>query len=40
MGVLLVNRGSRFRSFTPEGERVLDWARPHRRRRARHAPRA
>ncbi|MEJ0079045.1 MAG: LysR family transcriptional regulator [Alphaproteobacteria bacterium] len=27
MGVLLVNRGSRFRGFTPEGERVLDWAR-------------
>src|SRR5437879_9947831 len=27
MGVLLVNRGSRFRSFTPEGERVLAWAR-------------
>ena len=27
MGVLLVNRGSRFKSFTPEGERVLDWAR-------------
>jgi DNA-binding transcriptional LysR family regulator len=27
MGVLLVNRGSRFRSFTPEGQRVLDWAR-------------
>jgi DNA-binding transcriptional LysR family regulator len=27
MGVLLVNRGSRFRSFTAEGERVLDWAR-------------
>ena len=27
MGVLLVNRGSRFQSFTPEGERVLDWAR-------------
>ena len=27
LGVLLVNRGSRFRSFTPEGERVLDWAR-------------
>jgi len=26
-GVLLVNRGSRFQSFTPEGERVLDWAR-------------
>jgi DNA-binding transcriptional LysR family regulator len=22
-----VNRGSRFQSFTPEGERVLDWAR-------------
>jgi len=27
MGVLLVNRGSRFRGFTTEGERVLDWAR-------------
>jgi DNA-binding transcriptional LysR family regulator len=27
MGVLLVNRGSRFQSFTPEGERVLAWAR-------------
>jgi DNA-binding transcriptional LysR family regulator len=27
MGVLLVNRGSRFQSFTPEGERVLKWAR-------------
>src|SRR3954463_11193535 len=27
MGVLLVNRGSRFQSFTAEGERVLDWAR-------------
>jgi len=26
-GVLLVNRGSRFQSFTAEGERVLDWAR-------------
>src|SRR5690242_17030671 len=26
-GVLLVNRGSRFQNFTPEGERVLDWAR-------------
>jgi DNA-binding transcriptional LysR family regulator len=25
--VLLVNRGSRFQSFTPEGDRVLDWAR-------------
>ena len=27
LGVLLVNRGSRFLGFTPEGERVLDWAR-------------
>jgi DNA-binding transcriptional LysR family regulator len=27
MGVLLVNRGSRFQSFTPEGERLLEWAR-------------
>ena len=27
MGVLLVNRGSRFQGFTPEGERVLTWAR-------------
>jgi len=27
MGVLLVNRGSRFKSFTAEGERVLEWAR-------------
>ncbi len=27
MGVLLVNRGSRFQSFTPEGEKVLGWAR-------------
>ncbi len=26
-GVLLVNRGSRFQGFTPEGQRVLDWAR-------------
>jgi DNA-binding transcriptional LysR family regulator len=26
MGVLLVNRGSRFHGLTPEGERVLDWA--------------
>jgi DNA-binding transcriptional LysR family regulator len=26
-GILLVNRGSRFQNFTPEGERVLDWAR-------------
>ena len=27
LGVLLVQRGSRFHSFTPEGERVLEWAR-------------
>jgi DNA-binding transcriptional LysR family regulator len=27
LGVLLVNRSSRFQNFTPEGERVLDWAR-------------
>ncbi len=27
LGVLLVNRGSRFQSFTPEGEKVLEWAR-------------
>ena len=27
MGVLLVNRGSRFQGFTPEGERVLEWSR-------------
>lgn len=26
-GVLLVHRGSRFRGFTPEGERVLEWSR-------------
>jgi DNA-binding transcriptional LysR family regulator len=26
-GVLLVQRGSRFRGFTPEGMRVLEWAR-------------
>ncbi|MGA9948489.1 MAG: LysR family transcriptional regulator, partial [Xanthobacteraceae bacterium] len=26
-GVLLVQRGSRFGGFTPEGERVLEWAR-------------
>ena len=26
-GMLLVQRGSRFRGFTPEGERVLEWAR-------------
>ena len=27
LGVLLVQRGSRFLGFTPEGERTLDWAR-------------
>ncbi len=27
LGVLLVNRGSRFQGFTSEGERVLEWAR-------------
>jgi len=27
LGVLLVRRGSRFQGFTPEGERVLEWAR-------------
>jgi DNA-binding transcriptional LysR family regulator len=27
LGVILVERGSRFRGFTPEGERVLEWAR-------------
>jgi DNA-binding transcriptional LysR family regulator len=27
LGVLLVNRSSRFQDFTTEGERVLDWAR-------------
>ena len=27
MGVLLVNRSSRFQGFTPEGQRVLEWAR-------------
>src|SRR5437868_2589660 len=27
LGVLLVQRGSRFQGFTPDGERVLDWAR-------------
>ncbi|GGB53055.1 LysR family transcriptional regulator [Tistrella bauzanensis] len=27
MGAMLVERGSRFRGFTPEGLRVLDWAR-------------
>jgi len=27
LGVLIVERGSRFIGFTPEGERILDWAR-------------
>ena len=27
LGVLLVHRSSRFQGFTPEGERVLEWAR-------------
>jgi DNA-binding transcriptional LysR family regulator len=27
LGVLLVQRGSRFHGFTPEGQRTLDWAR-------------
>ncbi|MDE1146958.1 MAG: LysR family transcriptional regulator [Azospirillaceae bacterium] len=27
LGVLLVNRGARYLGLTPEGERVLDWAR-------------
>lgn len=27
LDLLLVNRGSRFQGFTPEGERVLEWAR-------------
>jgi DNA-binding transcriptional LysR family regulator len=27
LGVLLVQRGSRFRNFTPEGERILEWSR-------------
>lgn len=27
LGVMLVQRGSRSKGFTPEGERVLDWAR-------------
>lgn len=27
LGVTLVSRGARFMGFTPEGERVLDWAR-------------
>src|SRR5437879_7962791 len=27
LGVMLVQRGSRFQGFTPEGERTRDWAR-------------
>ena len=27
LGLLIVRRGQRFQGFTPEGERVLDWAR-------------
>lgn len=27
LGTTIVNRSSRFQGFTPEGERVLDWAR-------------
>jgi len=27
LGVVLVTRGSRFHGFTPEGERILEWAR-------------
>ena len=27
LGVVLVNRGSRFQGLTPEGQRVLEWAR-------------
>jgi DNA-binding transcriptional LysR family regulator len=27
LGVMLVNRGSRFQGLTPEGQRVLEWAR-------------
>lgn len=27
LGVMLVQRGSRFQGFTPEGDRVLEWAR-------------
>ena len=38
IGVLLVNRGSRFQGFTPEGERVLDWARRIVGDTPRHAP--
>jgi len=31
LGVMLVQRGSRFQGFTPEGARALDWARQNRR---------
>ena len=27
LGVMLVQRGSRFQGLTPEGQRVLEWAR-------------
>ena len=27
LGILIVNRGARFLDFTPEGERILEWAR-------------
>ena len=27
LGVVLVQRGSRFQGLTPEGQRVLEWAR-------------
>lgn len=27
LGMRLVQRGPRFRAFTPEGERILEWAR-------------
>lgn len=27
LGIVIVERGSRFRGFTPEGERILSWAR-------------
>eukprot|EP01035_Chromulina_nebulosa_P036216 gene36216-48769_t len=27
LGVMLVNRGSRYQGLTPEGQRVLEWAR-------------
>ena len=38
LGVLLVNRSSRFHGLTAEGERVLEWAQAHRQRHARDAP--